>query len=34
LAFNKNLTLHKFITIFLCVVVLSIVVSRGAGFIS
>jgi len=34
LAFNKNLTLHKFITIFLCVVVLTIVVSRGTGFAS
>jgi hypothetical protein len=32
LAFNKNLTLHKFITIFLCVVVLSIVIAHGAGF--
>lgn len=31
LAFNKNLTLHKFITIFICVVVLSIVVAHGAG---
>lgn len=34
LAFNKNLTLHKFITIFLCVIVLSIVVSHGAGVAS
>ena len=34
LAFNKNLTLHKFITIFLCVVVLSIVIAHGAGIAS
>ena len=34
LAFNKSLTLHKFITICLCVVVLTIVVTHGAGFAS
>ena len=34
LAFNKNLTLHKFITIFICVVVLTIVVAHGTGIAS
>ena len=34
LAFNKNLTLHKSITIFLCVVVLTIVLTNGAEFAS
>ena len=33
-AFNKNLTLHKFITIFLCIIVLSIVVAHGTGIAS
>ena len=34
LAFNKNLTLHKSITVILCIVVVTIVVTRGAGFTS